>query len=145
MSRAKLKVQNMILATAVKRYPSGRTRDLLAVEYFRSRPADIEFPVSLGNLDLFVRFSVFRAGQASFAIRMYRIAEEEEFVWEFGPYRVEFEDGSRVKEQPFRLTFVKVPLPGQYALKLCRKRSRFWKGSESQVLGNEYFETRGLS
>jgi len=139
MKRAIVKVQNMLLAKTVSQYPDEPAWNLIRVGYSHPRPPDIEFPAALGTLDLFVRFSVFRPGQARFIIRLKDPNRIGQTIRRFGSYILDVAEGSRVIEHSFRLHYVVVPLRTQYTLQLYQTQ-RSWKGTTLKYLGEEYFE-----
>lgn len=143
MKRAIVKVQSVLAARVIRQYgPDRTTFDLLQVKYTRLKPPEREYPFSIGQIDLFVRFFVYRPGAQRLKIRLYHAdprRDREKAVQKFGPFPIVFAENSGVRDETFRLPDVTVPLPGTYALELRHRIPHRWDGSEQRILARHYF------
>jgi hypothetical protein len=110
------------------------------VDYRRQVPPDTEFPYTVPQLDLFVRFFVASLGPTNIAVRVWRLNDDgtsREKVSELQT-AVPFAPDELVREHTFRLVNVPLTGEGQYVVRVCRP-VRLWKGSGWRVLGTDYF------
>jgi hypothetical protein len=141
MSRPNVRVQHAVLCHTTRQYGSVPTSDLLGVQYTYAFPPDREFPQRVPQMDLFTRFFIERPGTDDLYVRVWRLFPDgrQTPMCKYGPFRVQFQPGDGFRDQHFRLRDVRVEGKGSYAVKLCRKMSRGWKGKRYQVLKTEYF------
>jgi hypothetical protein len=140
----RLHVQHCIVNATTRQYGSGPTSDLLGVDYFRTVPADTEFPKSLSKLELFVRFIGDDGIGGRVRITISRLSvsgEDRELV-----YRTLFDiatpgvSGRVVHDRGFKLINVLIPGEGTYAVRVMRGVRRPWEAKRGwQVLAVEYF------
>ena len=141
MSRPKVHVQHAVLCHTTRQYGSAPTSDLLGVQYSYTFPPDKEFPQRLPRVDLFTRFFIDRPGVQDFYVRVWRLLPDgrQTPMCKYGPFRVQFPSRVVFRDQHFRLRDIHLGGIGRYAVKLCRKVSRGWKGTRFRILKTEYF------
>ncbi len=54
-------------------------------------------------------------------------------------FTVPFDPSDRVREQPFRLPFIRLSGEGLYAVQIGRRVRHRWKGVRWKILGTDYF------
>jgi hypothetical protein len=139
----RVRVQHCIVNATTRQYGPNPTSDLLGVDYFRTVPADTEFPKSLGKLELFVRFIGDNGVTGRVRITITRLSAsggDRELV-----YRNRFDisipgiSGRVVHDRSFKLINVLVPGEGTYAVRVLRG-GRPWEAKRGwRVLAVEYF------
>lgn len=141
MSRSRLDVQLCVVNMTTRQYGPHPTSDLLGVDYLRTYPPDTEFPRTVDQLDVFVRFFVAEMNPTRIAVRVWHLhpdgsrrerVNEHRFVVPFHPDEV-------FREHVFRLKNVRIPGEGTYAVQVCRRSRHNWKGFGLRVLGTDYF------
>ena len=143
MARPRVAVQHMVACPLIRRYGNVPTSDLLGVAYTYTYTPDLEFPRHLAQLDLFARLFIFRPGQATFQVRVWRLGADDASqtrMGRFGPFRVDFEPGYAFLDQPFRLRHVRLEGVGRYAIRLCQLVKRRWRGEGYRVLATEFLQ-----
>ncbi|MBX9628441.1 MAG: hypothetical protein K2X82_31885 [Gemmataceae bacterium] len=142
---SRLRVLHCLVNRVTRQYPPDTSSDLLGVNYFRSVPADTEFPKLLAPFEVFVRFYARRRIGGS--------------VWVFvsparpggaGPgvfYRRRFAlptvtgPADVVYDRSFKLVGMTVPGAGTYTVRVVRRAGRGWDGRRRwRVLGTDYFQ-----
>lgn len=147
---ARLVVQHCVVARTVRQYGGHPTSDLLGVDYIYAVPSDTEFPKSIPQLDLFVRF------RTSDLLRPVRLLLTISYLDEYGDDKSEvfrreaiFEapasPGEYVVPRGYRLTGWSAPGEGVYCVRVLRRTQRSWDNPTGwRVLKSEYFAiTRG--
>lgn len=142
---ARLRVLHCLVNRVTRQYPPDTASDLLGVNYFRTVPADTEFPKLLAPFELFVRFHAHRrisgavwvlisappAGGSGGRV-VYRLRVALPVVT--APIDVVYDKG-------VKLVGVSVPGPGAYTVRVVRRAGRGWDGRRRwRVLGADYFE-----
>lgn len=140
----RVRVQHCIVNATTRQYGPNPTSDLLGVDYFHTVPADTEFPLTLGKLELFVRFfgSNGIAGRVRVTVsRLYSDGSDRQLV-----YRRAFNistpgvTGGVVLDRGFKLINVLIPGEGTYAVRVMRGGRRSWEAKRRwRVLATEYF------
>jgi len=141
MTRPKVRVQYMVASHTVRQYGTNPTSDLLGVAYRIVYPPDTEFPVTVGQIDLFTRFYIRTAASDDFFVRLWSVGTDglpEGLIDTFGPYHVDFPSDRTVLDRSFRVKYMTVARPGRYALCLSRRRNSNWRGDRWAVLATEY-------
>ena len=139
----RLRVQQCVVNRATRQYGPNPTSDLLGVDYFHTVPADTEFPRTLGQLELFVRFFGDNgiAGRVrATASRLYPDVSDRELI-----YRRLFEvsvpgvSGPVVLDRGFKLVNVLVPGEGTCAVRVARRVRRRWEARRAwRILATDY-------
>ncbi len=143
MARPRVQVQHAVLCPIVRQYGSAPTSDLLGVCYTYTYAPDIEFPRHIPQVDLFTRFFVYSPGFEEYFLRVWRLAADDAGqtrMGSFGPYPVRFTPGTVFVDRPFRMKNVRVEGVGRYAVRLCVKRNRRWRGVRYRILATEFFQ-----
>ena len=145
----RLRVQHCVLNMTTRQCGPHPTSDLLGVDYFRTVPADTEFPYTLGRVELFVRF--FASNLAATRIRITVSWLNPDGTDRRTVYRRHHHlsptngPGWVVDDRGFKLLFVVCPGEGKYAVRVWRRSRRGWQtGPDWRLLATEYFSvTRG--
>ena len=144
---AGLRVLHCLVNSTTRQHGSPPTSDLLGVNYFRTVPADTEFPRRYGPLELFVRFSVARrmGGRVRVVVSYLNPDGSDRQV----VYRKVFVLPSRTDpagvllDRAFKLANVELPGEGVYVVRVVRRVRQGW-ASRWRVLGRDHFSiTRG--
>jgi hypothetical protein len=99
--------------------------NLFRVGYVHAASADVEFPWSLPQLDMFVRF-VNGTGVAEFEIRVDWLdaPDHRREMQSYGPFRVAFRPTEPTRDTIFRCVGVPINGPGRYRFSLWRIKPR---------------------
>ncbi|VTU01529.1 unnamed protein product [Gemmataceae bacterium] len=139
----RLRVQLCVVNATTRQYGPNPTSDLLGVDYFRTVPADTEFPRTVGKLELFVRF--FGTDGAPGCVRVTVARLNPDGTTRDLVYLRRFDlaaagvRGSVILDKGFKLLNVLVPGEGTYAVRVLRRVRRRWNGRSTwRVLGVDY-------
>lgn len=144
---AGLRVLHCLVNSTTRQHGSPPTSDLLGVNYFRTVPADTEFPRRYAPLEVFVRFSADRrmGGRVRVVVSYLNPdGSDRQVVFQkayalpaaSNPAGVQF-------DQSFKLANIDLPGEGVYVVRVVRRVRQGWT-SRLRVLGRDYFSiTRG--
>lgn len=144
MRRPRYRVQLCVLSSSASRYGPYPAYNLLGVEYFRSYLPDTEFPRTISQVSLFVRLFLEPPNPTdpfNVVIQVWRLkpdGADREQVNNF-TFPVQVDRDAAAHSHAFRLRNVHIPGEGQYAVRVCRRRRRSWKGEVWRVLATDYF------
>lgn len=141
---AGLRVLHCLVNSTTRQHGSPPTSDLLGVNYFRTVPADTEFPRRYGPLEVFVRFAhPHRIGGRVRVVVSYLNPDgtDRQVV-----YRKVFalpslaDPAGVLVDKSFKLAGIDLPGEGVYAVRVARRVCRPWRAKpEWRVLGSDYF------
>lgn len=142
---SRLRVLHCLVNRVTRQYPPGTSSDLLGVDYFRTVPADTEFPKVLAPFELFVRF--YARGRIDGSVRVLISSPRPDAAGRRVIYRWRFAlptmtaPADVVYDKGLKLVGVTVPGPGTYTVRVVRRAGRGWDGRRRwRVLGTDYFQ-----
>lgn len=144
---AGLRVVHCLVNSTTRQHGSPPTSDLLGVNYFRTVPADIEFPRRYAPLEVFVRFAAPRrmGGRVRVVVSYLNPdGSDRQIVFQKAYSLPSASSPTGVLfDQSFKLVNIDLPGEGVYVARVVRRVSRGW-ASRWRVLGRDSFSiTRG--
>lgn len=144
---ARLRVLHCLVNSTTRQYGSPPSSDLLGVNYFRTVPADTEFPRRYGPLEVFVRFSAARriGGRVRVVVSYLNPdGTDRQVIFRKAYTLPNLSDPAGVLlDQSFKLPNIDLPGEGVYVVRVVRRVRQGW-ASGRRVLGRDYFSiTRG--
>ena len=141
MSRPRLNVQLCVVNATTHQYGPHPASNLLGVDFLREYSPDTEFPRTIGQFDVFVRFFVSNLGPSEIAVRVWHLNADGTNKERVNSYlfNVPFQTGEVFRDRVFRLLNVHLPGEGDYAVRVCRKVRHRWKGERWRVMATDYF------
>lgn len=142
---ARLRVLHCLLSRVIRQYGPHPTSDLLGVDYYRTVPADTEFPVLLNPLEVFVRF----LGAGGIRGRVWILvsylnpdgSDRRVIYRKPAALPTVVSTGDVVLERSFKLVGVSLPGEGVYAVRVARRSRRAWDlRSRWRILRADYFQ-----
>lgn len=139
----RLRIQHCIVNGITRQYGPHPTSDLLGVDYFRTVPADTEFPYYVSSLELFVRFLGTRRIRGRVRITVSQIDDEgldiRSIYDQLFLLPTANSDGILVLDKGFKLINMMIPEEGTFAVRVHRRvRSRSWSPPDWRVLATEW-------
>lgn len=140
MSDPRLDVELCVVTATTHQHGSHAAYNLLGVEFLRTYSPDVEFPRTIGRLDVFTRFFVSKMTQTTIAIRIWWLKPDGTNRQRVNQYffDVPFQVDETWRERVFRLVNVHIPGEGDYAVRVCGP-AEAWKKNRWRVLATDYF------
>ena len=144
---ARLSVQHCVLGLSARQHGRPVTTDLLGINYFYTVPADTEFPKTVAQVEVFVRFFGEDLPPVSVQVVVGRVLGRRAIGGLL--YRRRFvvsdvpQPGSVVIDRTFKLLYLRLPGEGEYAVQVHRRVRPEWGNEPSyRVLTTERFWVR---
>ncbi|MFO0847003.1 MAG: hypothetical protein U0871_00380 [Gemmataceae bacterium] len=145
MSRPRLLAHVVVVSADVSRW--GGTTTLIGVDYAHQLPADTEFPRTVRKLDVFTRFFVYGGGPETVRVEVWWLSPDgtdRQLVHGYN-HEVPFDPTESVRDWVFRLTNVRLPGEGRYAVRVCRLVRTRARGLHWRPLRADYFQVARAS
>ncbi|MBA4065884.1 MAG: hypothetical protein C0501_19625 [Isosphaera sp.] len=142
MSR-RVSVHHFVVSKLARNHGPGQTAwDLLDVDYWRTVPADTEFPKLFGQLDVFTRFYMEQARPTVFRVQVSWVDHPSgvpEVIGDYGPFRVDFDPAETVRDVSFRLPMIRLQGVGRHTVELMRPVKSGWRAGELVPIAHTHF------